>query len=130
MDTLCSLNIGTVNLRGHCDGSTKTASSFLEKNTQDCSTDYHADMTAEVFEEWMRWKLLKLLPEPSVIVYYSRLMKRSQADTYPGVQLGRWSNLAELGMGMRMYTYSYANPSFGEQSVRRGMNCGLYYVCE
>lgn len=51
------------------------------KNINDCSLDYHQDMTAELFEKWFECTLLPKLPPNSVIVldnasYHSRLSEK------------------------------------------------------
>jgi transposase len=59
------------------------------------SLDYHSEMNAETFEEWLQDKLLPALTEPSIIVldnasYHSRLEEKKPTCAWRKAHLQTW----------------------------------------
>jgi hypothetical protein len=59
------------------------------------SLDYHSEMNAETFEEWLQDNLLPALTEPSIIVldnasYHSRLEEKKPTCAWRKAHLQTW----------------------------------------
>jgi hypothetical protein len=58
------------------------------------SLDYHSEMNAETFEEWLQDKLLPALAEPSIVLdnasYHSRLEEKKPTCAWRKAHLQTW----------------------------------------